>query len=270
MCLDRAGCTDPDSDHGDSGHITWTRLVRAAAASGLTPAQAAANILRTAQATGNGPASVAKSREQAMEGGRTMAEISKSAKHSHRLTAAMIPDSVRDRLSEAELSRRTAYAEVLAVKARDAGDAAIAKGYRDLATAVLKAAPRDEVAAQHRQLTDKANAMPPGPERKRVLAAAQRLLDENPQAPEDQARSTGPVSAGGTRIMGRQPVAKAGDAGPSMVAVYDAHGCLIGVAPADKVTPLQGNGAGCKQPEGVAKAANAGPKSRPARSPVRR
>lgn len=46
MCLD-CGCHQPENDHGDPRHITLADLTAAAAASGVTIAQAAANIVGT-------------------------------------------------------------------------------------------------------------------------------------------------------------------------------------------------------------------------------
>jgi hypothetical protein len=196
-----------------------------------------------------------------------------SSQHAARLLTAMVPPDIVERISKEALTARVAYAADLSRLAAKATDPAVALGYKTLGEYVLKALPQSEVEQRHRMLTEKANGMAPGSaERKRLLQQAQELADLNPQPPALQARNAGPVSAGGTRAMGgRQPVAKAGAAAsPSMVAVYDAHGCLIGVAPADKITPLEGNGAGCKQPDGVAKAATAGPKSRPPGSRGRR
>lgn len=46
MCMD-CGCCQPDAGHGDPRHITFADLAAAADASGITPAQAVANILAT-------------------------------------------------------------------------------------------------------------------------------------------------------------------------------------------------------------------------------
>lgn len=46
MCLD-CGCLEPANSHGDDAHITLDDLQAAAEASGITPEQAAANILTT-------------------------------------------------------------------------------------------------------------------------------------------------------------------------------------------------------------------------------
>jgi len=188
-----------------------------------------------------------------------------SSLHAARLLTAMVPPDIAARISKEALTARVTYAADLSRRAASAADPAVAAGYKTLGEYVLKALPLAEVERQHRALVDKANSMPPGNDRERLLQQAQEIADLNPQPPEMHARGSGPVNAGGTRVMGgRQAVVKAADAAdPSMVAIYDAHGCLIGVAPADKITPLEGNGAGCKQPDGVAKAATAGPKSRP-------
>ena len=177
------------------------------------------------------------------------------------LGAALVPADIVERVSKEELAARIAYAQDLSAAAQGATDRTIRQGYRDLATAVLKARPRDEVSAQHRALTDRANAMPAGPERDRVARQAQQLLDENPQAPDVQASSTGQVNAGGTRAIGTQPVAKTAADGKHLVRVHDEHGCLTHVVDPDHLIPLAG--AGCRQPDGVAKAASGGPKPQP-------
>jgi len=192
-------------------------------------------------------------------GQRTGPSREDAARQAARLGAALVPADIAARISKEELASRVAYAQDLSVAAQQATDRVARQGYKDRAVAVLKARPRDEVSAQHRELTDRANSMPPGPERDRLARQAQQLIEENPQPPDVQ------VNAGGTRSMGVQAVAKAGHgaSGAALRPVYDMHGCLIGVAPEDKITLLQGNGAGCRQPEGVAKAASGGPKPQP-------
>lgn len=46
MCLD-CGCLEPGNDHGDDSHITMDDLQAAADATGISPEQAAANIVTT-------------------------------------------------------------------------------------------------------------------------------------------------------------------------------------------------------------------------------
>lgn len=60
MCLD-CGCLQPGNDHGDGRHITYADLAAAAGASGISPLEAAANIIATLQACG---ADVMKAAEQ--------------------------------------------------------------------------------------------------------------------------------------------------------------------------------------------------------------
>lgn len=201
----------------------------------------------------------------------------KAALHAARLTASMVPDTVRAVISKEELTDRVVYAEQLAMQARDATDRTIARGYADLAAAVLKAAPRDEVARRHQQLIERADNMQPGDARDRVLREADQLLADHPPAPsqqqyparpETQALSTRPPLAGsGTTGLGKprtgapqrglpgdlpgrvviKAQAPAGDAsddeGPQwpnerLIIVHDAAGNVVGCVAESRLIPV--------------------------------
>ncbi len=201
-----------------------------------------------------------------------MADVTKAALHAARLTASMVPDTVRAQISQEELADRVVHAEQLAVKARDATDRELAAGYTDLARAVLKAAPRDEVDRQYRQLIEQADNMHPGAARDRVLAAAEKLLRDHPPAPsrqdyparpETQAKNTRPpLAGGGTTGLGKprtggpqrglpgdfpgraivkaQAPGDSEDTGPqwpseALIIVHDAAGNVVGAVPQSKL-----------------------------------
>ncbi len=162
------------------------------------------------------------------------------------------------------MADRINYAGQLARQANSASNRTLAKGYSTVAKAVLTAEPRDEVARRRASLTAKADAMPPGDQRDRLHRQAQRLLEENPPAPtpEEQARNTRPVNAGGTTGLGRPRVTGPGASlpadGPQQarpgdmpgrqvvkaalpVAVWDQRRRLLGVVqPARIVQPAAG------------------------------
>ena len=54
MCLS-CGCAEPDDDHGNPDHITWTDLRKASRAADISPAQAAENIRSGTQSLGTPP-----------------------------------------------------------------------------------------------------------------------------------------------------------------------------------------------------------------------
>jgi hypothetical protein len=161
-----------------------------------------------------------------------------------RFIANMVPPDVIAKISQAELEARVAYAQQLTGQAAQAADRVIAKGYSDVAKAVLNARPQDEVRRQHDLLMAKSEAMPPGEPREQVRRQARQLMDENPAPPEEQARNTSPGGAGGATHLGGKPgtppgrqVMKAG-ADQDLMAVYDSQGRLIGVVPQKAFQPV--------------------------------
>jgi hypothetical protein len=160
------------------------------------------------------------------------------------LIAGRVPAETLAAISDEELADRLHQARSLVRKSQAAASLADRKRLTEQARAILAARPRDEVERVVVGKMAKAAVMADPGEAARLRAQARELLQHEPPAVRRR-RSTGVA------------VAKADPGSGGLVAIYNGEGVLIGVCPADSITPVSDTAA-------VAKAVRRGP-ARPAR-----